>query len=175
MGDRSKKLGKQRRRAVEKEQASPGPPSSSTPSSSTRYERREYSLEWRYPLPPPGVLQQYGFIKNGPERLLRMWERQATHRQKIENRGSLTESFQRIFGSVAAAMLGLGGLGTCAFLVYHGKPVTGLVSLILPLAVMLSVIQRTRPPALADPSPSEPKQEPDPNQTVLPLGLTEPR
>jgi uncharacterized membrane protein len=121
MGGRSKKLDKQQRRAVEREQASPGPPSSSAPSlPTTRYERREYSLEWRYPLPPPGVLQQYDFIKDGPERLLRMWERQATHRQKIENRGSLTESFQRVFGSVAAAMLGLGGLGTCALLVYHG-------------------------------------------------------
>lgn len=174
MGGRGKHLRKRQRLAPEAEQPSPDPPSSSTSSSSTtRYERREFSLEWRYPLPPPGVLQQYDFLENGAERLVRMWEQQADHRQKIENRESLTESFQRVFGSVAAAVLGLGGLGSCAFLVYHGKPVTGLVSLILPLAVMVSVIQRTKAPALRSSSSADLRKAPDPGQTILPLRVAE--
>lgn len=144
MGDRSKKLTRQQRRAIERRERAESPPSPSVAPTSFR----EFSLEWRYPLPPPNLLQQYGFIKDGPDRLLRLWERQAKHRQKLENRDSWTEGFQRIFGSIAGFLMGIMGLAAGFYLIYQGKEVSGFISLILPLSILLSVIQRTKPPEM---------------------------
>jgi uncharacterized membrane protein len=162
MGDQSKKLARQQRRAMERQVADPSPP---VPSATYR---REFSLEWRYPLPPPSLLEQYGFIKDAPDRILKLWERQARHRQKLENRDSWTEAFQRIFGSIAGFLIGIAGMAGAFYLILQGKPISGFVSLIFPMSVLLSVIQRTKPPTNNSEAPEAEATTP-PEQTELPL------
>jgi uncharacterized membrane protein len=169
MGDRSKKLTRQQRRAVERKEHAPSPPPSSVSTTSFR----EFSLEWRYPLPPPGLLQQYGFIKQGPDRLLKLWERQAKHRQKLENRDSWTEAFQRIFGSIAGFVMGIAGLAGGFYLILQGKEVSGFISLLFPLSILLSVIQRTKPPENPDASARDDPGTSQVETEQLPLRLSE--
>lgn len=49
--------------------------------------------QWKAPLPPPEVLEQFNsVIPNGAERIVQQWEGETKHRQELE-RGEL-----RIFG-----------------------------------------------------------------------------
>jgi uncharacterized membrane protein len=138
MGDQRKKLSRQRRRAVERsllERSERDPPPQRI---------QEVSLQWRYHLPPPGLLQEYSFIKNGPDRLLRMAEQQARHRRKIENRDSWTEAFQRVFGSISGFLIGAGGISAGTFLIHSGNDVTGFITLISTLGVLITALQSAR-------------------------------
>jgi hypothetical protein len=107
MVERGKKVRRTDRREVTTEDHPPDdlPPSPSQPGI---YERQEI-VEWRWHIPPPQVLRGYDFIEDGPERLLRMAERQARHRQKLENRHSWSETIQRVTGTLAPPVIALVG------------------------------------------------------------------
>lgn len=155
--NRSKKLAQRERRAMERRAGLPSNPSPPLSHSAAEYSERSFSLEWRYHLPPPGVLQGYNFIKNGPDRLLRLVERQAKHRQKVENRDSWTETFQRLWGTVSATLIGLAGLGGGVWLIDRDHSVTGLAALIGTLATLAAAVQNAKKPP-----PAAPKDDPEP-------------
>lgn len=105
------------------------------------------------PFPPPRILDDYNHaLPDGAERVVGMAERQAAHRQGLENRGQL-------FGFAFAMVALLGGIG----LIAAGQPVEGLVALISALAgvgglFIYSEVQSHRrqlppPPSDADATP----------------------
>jgi uncharacterized membrane protein len=130
------KLTRQQRRQLERKGVLPKEP----PSSSEQIIAHQQSYSWSGPLPPPSILQQYGFIKNGPERLFRLAEQQAKHRRKIENRDSWTEAYQRIMGSTAPLLVGLAGMAGGVFLIYSNNDVSGFITLIGTLAVLVAAV-----------------------------------
>lgn len=145
MPEQPNKLTRQQRREMERKGVLP-----KEPPSSSEHVLQLQSISWSGPLPPPDALRQYGFIKDGPERILRMAEQQARHRQKIENRDSLTEGFQRMFGPVAALILGLGGIGGAVYLLDQGHGIGGFATLIGTLAILVGAMQGTKKPSEKD-------------------------
>jgi uncharacterized membrane protein len=145
MGDTRKKLSRQRRRAIEREQRPSLQDSPPLSRGGTPIVESSFSVQWRYHLPPPALLQQYDFIKNGPERLLRMVEDQAQHRRKLENRDSWTESFQRVWGTLSGTLIGVLGVAGGVYLIREGNDISGFVTLIGTLVGLVAVIQGTKP------------------------------
>ncbi len=167
MGDQRKKITRQQRRDFERKHLagdSSDPPSAHQP----QLIRQDVSVEWRYYLPPPGLLRQYDFIEEGPERLLRLAEQQAKHRRKIENRSSWTEAFQRVWGSVSATGIAVGGVGGGIYLMTEGHGISGFAAFVTGLAILVSAVQgvRSARKSAEEPPPAEPSP-----QTELPLTL----
>lgn len=159
--DRGKNIARQQRRQMERMGASgPEPPSSSTLIA-------RHSTFWAGPLPHPSVLKEYSFIKDGPERLFRSYERQAVHRQKIENRDSWTEAFQRIYGPISATIVGLGGIAAGTYLITSGHSITGLSALIGTLAMLAAAVQGAKRSmgGSEDEAPAEQREMFDPSRT----------
>lgn len=101
-------------------------------------------VKWNYPIPPPQILQEYGFIKDGPERFLKLAEDQAKHRQRLEDRDSRGENFQRVLGTFSGMLVGLAGVGGGIFLIQQGNDISGFVTLIGTLAVLVAAVQGPR-------------------------------
>lgn len=159
MPDPDRRLTRQQRRELERKGALPKQESPLSPSPQLIAQKR--SVSWSGPLPPPGILQQYNVIKDGPERVFRMAEQQAKHRRKIENRDSWTETFQRVFGSISGAAIGLVGLGGGIWLLDRGHGIGGFSALIMSVALLVSAVQgakRETPPQSeeASASPEQP-------------------
>ena len=78
-------------------------------------------------MPPPNILREYDEIApNAAERILRMAERQAEHRNAIE-RG---DSRRATLGIIAGVIVALAALALPAYAFYLGQPITGLVGLL---------------------------------------------
>lgn len=166
-----KELSKRDERALERqsEDALQGP-------SAGRRDRHAFpgialrAFTWRAPLPPPDVLAEYGFIRGAPERLLDLMERQVEHRMKLENRESLSEAFQRVWGGISATLIALAGMGVGGWLMYTDHAVTGLAALFLPLSTLAAVAAgRRRAEAKPQREAVAPRERVDEYQAELPL------
>jgi uncharacterized membrane protein len=127
------------------------------------------AFSWRGPLPPPDVLEEYGFIKGGPERLLNLVERQVEHRMKLENRESLSEAFQRVWGGISATLIAVAGMGVGGWLMYTDHAVTGLAALFLPLSTLAAVAAGRRRGDAKQREAAAPRERADEYQAELPL------
>lgn len=91
------------------------------------------------PLPPPSLLQQYNtVIPNAAERILRMAEQEGEHRHYIEKRLVDAQASQLKLGSIFAFVLGMTTVVGGLVLLYLGKDVGGLGSLIAGLAAIVA-------------------------------------
>lgn len=146
----SKKLSRQQRRGLDRTYANQLPSSQTEGTGAQQQWNLHASMvqvsqvSWPSYLPPPEVLQRYGFIKNGPERFLRMVERQQKHRHKIENRSSWTEAFQRVVGSIGGVVIGLSGLAVGGGLIYTDHGLAGFAAFFSALTVLVAAVQSTR-------------------------------
>jgi uncharacterized membrane protein len=98
------------------------------------------SLTWAGPLPPPEILAQYNdCVPDGANRLIQMVERQQEHRHGLEAAVVKSNITRESFGAWSATVISLVVIGVGAWLIYIGKPVTGLVAILSPLAILASV------------------------------------
>jgi uncharacterized membrane protein len=83
------------------------------------------------PLPPPSALQAYEKAHPGAaERILKMAEEQATHRQTLERKVVESNIFNEKAGMVLGFVLLISLMSIGAVLVYSGKKVEGLAALL---------------------------------------------
>lgn len=86
----------------------PSKDSSQQSSPSRGVVRTATAVQFRGPLPPPQILEEYDKIVPGSaERILKMAEEQQKHRFKIENKVATIESITSICGIVAGFILGM--------------------------------------------------------------------
>lgn len=94
------------------------------------------------PLPPPDILKKYDEVVPGAaERILKMAEAQATHRQSLEKKVITNDTRNSALGIVFAFLIALGFLVLAAFAIYFKQPwaaslisglgLTGLVSVFI--------------------------------------------
>ncbi|MFB3919234.1 MAG: DUF2335 domain-containing protein [Candidatus Velamenicoccus archaeovorus] len=91
------------------------------------------------PIPPPQILSQYEQILPGAAgRILGMAEKQSNHRQNMEKRIIYSETFQGTLGMVFAFVIALVAIAGGVFLIFSGRPIEGLISLLTPLAIIVA-------------------------------------
>jgi uncharacterized membrane protein len=92
------------------------------------------------PLPPPSVLTKYNeAVPNAAERILVMAEKQAVHRQSLEERVVNANIRNQYLGSVFGFILGAFAIGGGIYLIAHGMSATGLTSVIGALVALVAV------------------------------------
>lgn len=92
------------------------------------------------PLPPPSLLARYNeIIPNGAERILAMAERQSKHRESLESAVVAGNLQSQRRGALYAFILALVAILGGFFLIYAGRNVSGLVTIITSLAGLVSV------------------------------------
>lgn len=97
------------------------------------------------PLPPPAILERYDqLVPGAAERILAMAERQAAHRQSLEQTvvtgNALAQRRGQVFGFVLAiAALAVGGL-----LVWQDKKVEGLATIITDICALVALFVLSR-------------------------------
>jgi uncharacterized membrane protein len=92
------------------------------------------------PLPPPEILEKYNAIEPGlADRIMRMAESQAQHRQHLER--TVVESRARaeqraqVLGTILALVLGVGAIS----LVHAGHSIEGVVALVAEFGALAGV------------------------------------
>lgn len=99
------------------------------------------------PIPSPDLF--LGFEQALPglaDRVMTLSESQSKHRQKIESWVVLFQMSKSIIGLFFALLIVLGGIGTSAFLIIKGKPISGFLSGVTPLgAVVWAFIHQKEP------------------------------
>ena len=89
--------------------------------------------EYSGPLPHPSILKSYDDIQLGfADRIIKMAENEASHRQKMENSvleadvESMKKEFaERRIGQACGLIIGLAALGAGAYTAVNGHPITG--------------------------------------------------
>ncbi len=92
--------------------------------------KQQLILERKFagPLPMPADLEQYNRILPGAaERILSMAEKQAEHRQGIENRVIGSDTRNSMLGLIFGFLIGALGLGCGFFLIFNGMLVEGSI------------------------------------------------
>lgn len=97
------------------------------------------------PLPHPDLLLKYNnAVADAAERILRMAETQATHRQDIEKRviksNTLNQTLGTIFGFIIASAVIAGGI----YLISLGASITGFVAIVSALGSLVTVFVKGR-------------------------------
>lgn len=78
---------------------------------------RQLSISRSAPLPHPAELEGYEKILPGAaDRIFAMVEKQAIHRQGLENKAIAAESRNSLLGIIAGLSIGVAGLGIAGFL-----------------------------------------------------------
>ncbi|MBI5248155.1 MAG: DUF2335 domain-containing protein [Desulfomonile tiedjei] len=90
------------------------------------------------PIPPPEILAKYDQVLPGAaDRILAMAERQAIHRQSLEQTVIKSDKWHSfaglVLGFVIALIFGVGGI----YLLAHGHSTDGLVAMLTPLGIMV--------------------------------------
>lgn len=110
---------------------------------------------WVSPVPPPEELEKYRqVVPDSPERILRMAEVQAEHRQYCEKRMVRAHSRNSTLGVVFGFLLGLTAIGGGVYLVSIGQETTGLTALIAGVVSLVGVFvygSRKRPDSVVAP------------------------
>lgn len=90
------------------------------------------------PLPHPSEFEKYEKVLPGSaDRILKMAENQSKHRQGIENKIVSSDCFVQNTGVIFAFIIALVIIVGSMFLIYIGKDVAGLISII---AVLVSLV-----------------------------------
>lgn len=80
------------------------------------------------PLPPPEILGKYDQISPGAAKIIiEMADRQAGHRQGLENRVINSDIFNSRIGLIFGFIIGMTGIISGALLVYFGKTASGIL------------------------------------------------
>jgi uncharacterized membrane protein len=132
------------------------------------------------PLPPPSLLASYEAVKPGlADRIVRMAEVQAAHRQGMESRLIGAKVFASSAGMFCGLTIALAVLAAAAWIAGHGAPWPGAVLGVGDLSALVAVFvtgQRARTakaspkalpqgetPARSLPQKAEPEPEPAPS------------
>lgn len=92
------------------------------------------------PLPPPDVLVKYNeAIPNGAERIMAMTESQSAHRMKLEELVVRANIKNQTRGSIFAFTLCVIALAIGAWLIWAGKSVQGVTSIIVAMTSLTLV------------------------------------
>lgn len=114
--------------------------------------------EFSGPIPPPDLLKAYrDVVPDGADRIIRMAEKEQSHRHSIESRIVEIRSRGELLGQIFGFTLGLSAVVGGLWLVNSGKQVTGLSSFFSGLAVLVGVYWYERRPKSP---PSPPKAGP---------------
>jgi len=91
-------------------------------------------------LPKPEILEKYDKILHGTaERILKMAENQASHRQKLEEKVVNTDSDNSKLGVWFAFVLAMSTIIGGGFLIYCNKNIEGLVAIVTAIVGLVSV------------------------------------
>jgi uncharacterized membrane protein len=86
------------------------------------------------PLPRPDDFEAYNRVLPGAaDRILRMAEKQAAHRQDLENRALRGDLAKSMMGTVLAYITFGGSMFGAVYLLLHDKPIESLAALIVAL------------------------------------------
>ena len=110
------------------------------------------------PLPRPEDFEAYDRVLRGAaDRILRMAEKQAAHRQDLESRALKDDLMKAMMGTILAYITFGGSMLGAVYLLLHDKPIQSLAALIVALGSAFG------PKAYADfiqPKAQEPVQSP---------------
>lgn len=80
------------------------------------------------PLPDPYTLGAYNeMIPDGADRIMKMAEKQQSHRMGIEKKAIGRQSAQSLIGQIFGFLIGLAGIGCGTFLAYKGHSTVGSI------------------------------------------------
>jgi uncharacterized membrane protein len=86
------------------------------------------------PLPRPEDFEAYDRVLRGAaDRILRMAEKQAAHRQDLESRALKGDLVKAMMGTILAYMTFGGSMFGAVYLLMHDKPIQSLAALIIAL------------------------------------------
>jgi hypothetical protein len=101
------------------------------------------------PLPSPEAFEKYNRVLPGAAaRILRMAEKQASHRQDLESRALRGDLAKSMMGTILAYIAFGGAMHGAVYLLLHDKPIQSLAALITVLGAPKSM------PTSSNPSPS---------------------
>jgi uncharacterized membrane protein len=113
---------------------------------------REERLHFQGPLPRPEDFAAYERVLRGAaDRILKMAETQATHRQAMEHRALSGDITKSMMGTVLAYITFGGSMFGAVYLLLHDKPIQSLAALIVALGsafgpkIYVDFIQRKAP------------------------------
>ena len=97
------------------------------------------------PLPPPDILKRYNDIVSGAaERILVMAEKQSMHRQDLEKKLVYGNVNHDLLGMILGFIVCILLISAGTFLVYADKPITGFVSMLSGVALIVGAfLQRS--------------------------------
>lgn len=105
----------------------------------------EHHVEFSGPIPPPAILERYEkLIPGAAERILSMAEKQSSHRQAMEKRIIYSETFQAKAGMFFAFLIVIAALIIGGYLSLKNSPVSGLISLIAAIGVIVTTFMLKR-------------------------------
>lgn len=105
----------------------------------------EQHVEFSGPIPPPAILERYEkLIPGAAERILSMAEKQSNHRQAMEKRIIYSETFQAKAGMFFAFLIVIAALIIGGYLSLKNSPVSGLISLITAIGVIVTTFMLKR-------------------------------
>jgi uncharacterized membrane protein len=92
-------------------------------------------MQYQGPLPPSAEFAKYETTLPGAaDRILKMAEQQSTHRQEIEKMAIVGEIKNSSRGQICAVLIVITAIICGSFLVYAGKSVQGLATIITAIA-----------------------------------------
>ena len=95
------------------------------------------AMSYEGPLPPAAEFQRYNAVVPGAaDRILKMAEIQATHRQGIERLAVLADVASSMMGTVLAYIAFGGTMWGAVYLLMNDKPIQALVTLVAALAII---------------------------------------
>lgn len=98
--------------------------SNKPPAEQKRQAEAVHVRQWVGPLPSPGDLSAFdAVVENGAERIVQQWERETSHRHKIERRELWLYAVNSVLGRVFAFVFVMGALATSAYMASIGAHV----------------------------------------------------
>src|SRR5215813_4581932 len=93
-----------------------------------------HQTTYQGPLPRPDNFKRYNRVLPGAaDRILRMAEKQAAHRQQLESSALKGDLLKSMLGTVLAYITFAGPMFGAVYLLMHDKPIQSLVALIVAL------------------------------------------
>lgn len=103
--------------------------------------RQEVAMSFSGPLPPPEILKKYDEILPGAaERIIKMAEKQAEHRQSLEQQVIKSDVKNSKLGILCGFLIGIGGISGGVIVAIFGKqPLFGGILSFGSLAILATV------------------------------------
>lgn len=103
--------------------------------------RQEVAMSFSGPLPPPEILKKYDEILPGAaERIIKMAEKQAEHRQLLEQQVIKSDIKNSKLGILCGFLIGIGGISGGVIVAIFGKqPLFGGILSFASLAILAGV------------------------------------